>query len=198
MHWIKSIYAALIKTLSVSRILLTIRKDFIRRCNFLYSSCTFYMQFILTAGERIWKWIGKFVKKEYVSTEMNCRQISVIVHRSANLLVFRLSLSIISPQWLVSVKSYPIKDLLVSIALGWVHVVRESKCKRRFVNDKHVSSKPSKCLYTVICLSKRKSTLTECLSVHNFGQTREFLFVVRVYDVCLREQNGRRHVNCIF
>ena len=28
--------------------------------------------------------IGKFVKREYVSTEMNCRQISVMVHPSAN------------------------------------------------------------------------------------------------------------------
>ena len=35
------------------------------------------------------------------------------------------------------------------------------------MNDKHVSGKPSKCLYTVIRLSKRKSTLTEFLSVHN-------------------------------
>ena len=31
-----------------------------------------------------------------------------------------LSLSIISPKWFVSVKSFPIKDLLVSIALEWV------------------------------------------------------------------------------
>ena len=38
-------------------------QDFIRRCTFLYSPCTFYMQFILTAGEWIWKWIGKFVKR---------------------------------------------------------------------------------------------------------------------------------------
>ena len=35
------------------------------------------------------------------------------------------------------------------------------------MNDEHVSCKPSECLYTVIRLSKRKSTLTECLSVHN-------------------------------
>ena len=106
-------------------------------------------------------------KEKYVSTEMNCRRMSVIVHL--------LRISYLDSSVHLMLKSFPIKDLLVSIALGWVHVVRESKCKRRFVNDKHVSGKPSKCLYTVIRLSKRKSTLTECLSVHNFGQTGCFL-----------------------
>ena len=53
-----------------------------------------YMQFILTAGEWFWKWIGKFLKREYVSTEMNCWQISVIVHPSANKLAwFKRSLN---------------------------------------------------------------------------------------------------------
>ena len=133
---------------SVSRILLTIRKDVIRRCNFLYSSCALYVQFILTAGKWFWKWIGKFVKMEYVSTEMNCRQMSVIVHPSANKLAwfkrslnatFRLSLSIIFPQWFVSAKSFPIKDLLVSIAFGWVHVVR------MWMINKCLANPPSAC-----------------------------------------------------
>ena len=53
-----------------------------------------YMQFILTAGEWFWKWIGRFLKREYVSTEMNCWQISVIVHPSANKLAwFKRSLN---------------------------------------------------------------------------------------------------------
>ena len=53
-----------------------------------------YMQFILTAGEWFWKWIGKFLKREYVSREMNCWQISVIVHPSANKLAwFKRSLN---------------------------------------------------------------------------------------------------------
>ena len=44
------------------------------------------------------------------------------------------------------------------------------------MNDIDVSGNPSNGLYTVIRLSKRKSTLTEVFSIHNFGQTREFLF----------------------
>ena len=113
---------------------------------------------------------------------------SVIVH------LLRISYLVSSVHLML--KSFPIKDLLVSIALGWVHVVRESKCKRRFVNDKHVSGKPSKCLYTVIRLTKRKSTLTEGLSVHNFGQTGCFLS--RGQSLwCSFKRMRQRNVNCI-
>ena len=86
------------------------------------------------------------------------------------MLVFRLSLSIISPKWFVSVKSFPIKDLLVSIALGWV-----SCSEGELIEDK-----PS-ITYTLFFASKNGSP--------RLPSVFRSIILVRVYDACLREQN---------
>ena len=96
------------------------------------------------------------VSREYVSTECNCRRISVIVHRSASdelavdsLVLLVCGLSLIPQRERKSVGQ------IVSI--------------HRFVNDKLVSGKLSKCLYvhsyTHLITS---SAHNECLLVHNF------------------------------
>ena len=50
--------------------------------------------------------------------------------------------------------------------------------------------------YTLLFASK--NGITECLSVHNFGQTRNFSFVLGVYDACLREQNETKECKLHF
>ena len=97
---------------------------------------------------------GPFVSREYVSTEFKCRRISVIVQRSASdkladdsLVLLVCGLSLIPPE---REKEF------------WQIV-----SNHRFVNDKLVSCKLSKCLYKCSYTHPIiSSALNECLLIH--------------------------------
>ena len=85
------------------------------------------------------------MSREYVSTEFNCRRISVIFHRSASEKLAVYSLVLLTPP------------------------KRERKNVWQIVNDKLVSGKLSKCLYIHSYMHLiTSSALNECLLVHNF------------------------------
>ena len=96
------------------------------------------------------------MSREDVSTEFNCRQISVIVHRSASdkLAVDSLVLLVCGP----SLIPQRVRKSVWQIVFN-----------QRFVNDKLVSGKLSKYLYVPSYTHLITSSAhNECLLVHNF------------------------------
>ena len=92
------------------------------------------------------------MSREYVSTEFNCRRISVIFHRSASekLAVYSLV-------------------LLTSPKRERKNVKLANCFQPKIVNDKQVSGKLSKCLYIHSYMHLiTSSALNECLLAHNF------------------------------
>ena len=93
--------------------------------------------------------------REYVSTELNCRRISVIVHRSAS-----DELAVVHSSCLFRAESYSGQRERKSVWQGFQY--KSKICEL-------VSGKLSKCLYihsyTHLITS---SALNECLLVHNF------------------------------
>ena len=70
--------------------------------------------------------------------------------------------------------------------------MRESKCKRRFVNDKHVSGNPPSA-YTLLFASQNASPrLPSVFRSIILVKLESFSFVFRVYDACLRENETKK------
>ena len=95
---------------------------------------------------------------EYVSSEFNCRRISVVVHRSASHKLGVDALvcvgSLIPPRK-VENKGFPRKEICV-----WQIV-----SSQRFVNDEVVSGKLSKCFYTCISMYYTVSPVLRLLTL---------------------------------
>ena len=148
MHWFSSIYTALIKAFSVSRIVYS--KPYIKILLevgfFCYFFFTFYIQFILFAGKKaieIQRFdqftlitcvlvFFKLNRKTFVS---NCRQIPVIIHRSA------------------SDKLAVDSRVLLGCGLSLIPPKREKECLKTFFQSKIcemcLANSPSVYIYTV-------------------------------------------------
>ena len=93
------------------------------------------------------------MSREYVSTEFDCRRISVIVHRSAS-----DKLAVVHSSCLSGAESYSGQKERKSVWQGFQSKI----CKL-------VSGKLSKCLYIHSYMHLiTSSALNECLMVHNF------------------------------